>query len=75
MSLFVYNRHREVFKVKSSLEKKWSRYYKNENCLHLNIKLCELSSGKTLFKVTINFAYCSDVWNEETAFDHNFVTA
>ena len=58
----MYNRHREVFKIRSSLEKKWSPYYKNENCLHLNIKLCELSSGKTLCKVTIHLVDCCDAW-------------
>lgn len=71
----MYNRHRKVLEIKSSLEEKWSPHYKNENCLHLSIKIGEVSTGKTLCKVAVNLVYCSDMWNEEIAFDHNFVTA
>lgn len=55
------NRHREVFKIKSSLGKKWSflsPHYRDENCLHLSAELCELPSGKTLCKVAIKFGHC-----------------
>lgn len=68
----MYNKHKVVFEIKSSLEKKWSLHYKEENCLPLNIKLCELSSGKTLCKVTLNFPY---EWDAEIALDPGFVCA